>query len=192
MLYFPRPLLIDETEIEATKKRAEKVENGVKYLANLMDELEHFYNIPPTFDISKLELVDLDTILNKFLFNLDENSRNKIKFEIPNETRPFLAQYDGLEKVIELLVENALKYSTDDSPITITQPLNKYIKISNEGSAIPPEINDHIFHPFVTSKANNLGIGLTMALIYTNQFGGTIFQTENGEESKISFTICFP
>ena len=71
--------------------------------------------------------------------------------------------------------------------------LGRYcIKISNEGSAIPPEINDHIFHPFVTSKANNLGIGLTMALIYTNQFGGTIFQTENGEESKISFTICFP
>ena len=185
-------LLIDETEIESTKKRAEKVDEGVKHLANLMDELEHFYNIEPTFDVSKLEQVELEDSLKRVFFELPEESRNRVQFLKPTESRSFLATHDSLEKVIQLLVDNAIKYSPENSPISINQLSNKYIKISNEGSPIPPEINDHVFHPFVTSKANNLGIGLTMALIYAGQFGGTIFQTENGEQGRISFTICFP
>ncbi len=185
-------LLIDETEIESTRKRAEKVDEGVKHLANLMDELEHFYHIEPTFNVSKLKKIDLENTLNKVLFELEESARNRIQFLKPSESRPFLATNDSLQRVIQLLIDNALKYSTEGSPITISQLSNKYIKISNEGTTIPPEINDHIFHPFVTSKANNLGIGLTMALIYAGQFGGTIFQTENGEQGRISFTICFP
>jgi signal transduction histidine kinase len=185
-------LLIDETEIESTRKRAEKVDEGVKHLANLMDELEHFYNIEPTFDVSKLEHVELDSMLNRVLFKLHEDSRNRIQFLKPSESRDFLATDESLERVLQLLINNALQYSAEGSPITISQLSNKYIKISNEGAPIPPEINDHVFHPFVTSKANNLGIGLTKALVYAGQFGGTIFQTENGEQGRISFTICFP
>ena len=130
--------------------------------------------------------------MNRVKFNLDSDSRERLQFLMPNESRLLLATDDSLSKVLQLLIDNALRYSDEGSPITITQLSSKYIKISNEGSPIPPEINDHVFHPFVTSKANNLGIGLTMALIYAGQFGGTIFQTENGENGRISFTICFP
>ena len=185
-------LLIDESTKEETKNRALKIEEGVTHLANLMDELEHFYHIQPTFDISKLEKVDLSSVMNRVKFNLDSDSRERLQFLMPNESRLLLATDDSLSKVLQLLIDNALRYSDEGSPITITQLSSKYIKISNEGSPIPPEINDHVFHPFVTSKANNLGIGLTMALIYAGQFGGTIFQTENGENGRISFTICFP
>ena len=94
--------------------------------------------------------------------------------------------------VVKLLVENALEYSPENSPVVISQLSENSIKISNECFNMPEEVKEHIFHPFVTSKSNNLGIGLTMALVYANQFGGTIFLTEDGSDGRVSFTICFP
>ncbi len=185
-------LLIDESTDDKTQQRAQKIDEGVTHLANLMDELEYFYHIPSTFDISKLEQVDLNAILNRVKFNLSEESRNRIQFLKPADAKTFLATEDSLEKVLQLLIDNALQYSSEDSPVSISQLSNKCIKISNVGPTIPSEISDHLFHPFVTSQANNLGIGLTMALLKASQFGGTIFQTENGEKGRISFIICFP
>lgn len=185
-------LLIDETSDVKTLQRTEKIDSGVNHLADLMDELEYFYHIPSQFDISKLEQVELQSVLNRVQFDMPAESRNRIQFLRSKEAKPFNATTDSLEKVLKLLVSNAIHYSTNGSPVSISQLSNKSIKISNEGSPIPPNISAHVFHPFVTSQANNLGIGLTMALLFANQFGGTIFQTENGENGRISFTICFP
>jgi signal transduction histidine kinase len=185
-------LLMTETKDDNTISRALKVDEGVNHLADIMDELEYFYHIPSKFDISKLEPVELTTVLNRVLLDIPEELRNRVQFMKPTDAEPFSASKDSLEKVLWILLSNALAYSNEGSPVTVSQLSNKSIRISNEGAPIAEEIREHLFHPFVTSKANNLGIGLTMALLYASQFGGTIFQTENGESGRISFTICFP
>ncbi len=185
-------LLIDESEDASVLKRANKIEEGISHLANLMDELEFFYHIPSKFDISKLEPVSLQSVLNRVEFDIPEEHHTRVQYLASTEIKTYQATSDSLEKVLWLLITNALRYSPDGSPVTISQISDKCIKISNEGAPIPQSIREHIFHPFVTSQANNLGIGLTMALLFASQFGGTIFQTENGEKGRISFTICFP
>lgn len=185
-------LLKSETDLENIQNRAKKIEHGIIRLANLMDELEYFYNIPNKFDRKKLDHIELDTILNRVQFGLNKNLRNRIQFLSPLEKKSFFATNEALEMVVKLLVENALEYSPENSPVVISQLSENSIKISNECHNMPEEVKEHIFHPFVTSKANNLGIGLTMALVYANQFGGTIFLTEDGKDGRVSFTICFP
>ena len=185
-------LLKGETNLTCIQKRAKKIDHGIVLLANLMDELESFYNIPAKFDKKKLEHIDLNKVLNKVQFDLDKESKNRIQFLSTLEEKPFYATNDALEMVVKLLIDNALEFSPKNSPVVISQLSENSIKISNECSNLPNEVKEHLFHPFVTSKANNLGIGLTMALLYANQFGGTIFLTENGSFGRISFTICFP
>ncbi len=185
-------LLKSETDLENIQNRAKKIDHGIIRLANLMDELEYFYNIPNKFDRKKLEHIELDSILNKVQFDLDKNLRNRIQFLSPLQKKTFFATNEALKMVVKLLVENALEYSPENSPVVISQLSENSIKISNECFNMPEEVKEHIFHPFVTSKANNLGIGLTMALVYANQFGGTIFLTEDGSDGRVSFTICFP
>ncbi len=185
-------LLMDETTDKKTIQRALKVDEGVNHLSDIMDELEYFYHIPSKFDISKLEPVELTSLINRVKSDIPEELRKRIQILKPTDSEPFSASKDSLEKVMWILISNALAYSPENSPVTISQLSNKSIRISNEGKPISDEIREHLFHPFVTSKANNLGIGLTMALLYASQFGGTIFQTENGESGRITFTICFP
>ncbi len=185
-------LLIQENENDRIQHRTKKIDEGVTHIANIMDELEYFYHIPTKYNPSKFESVDLNVILNRVQFDLPEDDRNRIQYIKLMDTTPYVAIPDSLEKVILLLVKNALTYSPDHSPVIVSHLSNNCIKITNEGHPISDEIKDHIFHPFVTSRANNLGIGLTMALIFASQFGGSIFLTENGQDGRISFSICFP
>lgn len=185
-------LLMEGTLDSKTQERATKIEEGVTHLANLMDELEYFYHIPSEFDESKLEPVQLEPILNRIKLGLSEKDRSRIQYLKPADSTALQATEDSLERVLQLLVKNAVTYSDEKSPVIISKLSNKSIRISNKGEPIKSSICDHIFHPFVTSQANNLGIGLTMALLFSRHFGGTIFQTENGENGRISFTICFP
>lgn len=184
--------LKDETKESSTQQRASKIDEGVTHLANLMDELEFFYHIPSKFDISKLEPIELSSVLTRVKFDIPEEDHDRIQYLKSTEFQTYQATNDSLEKVLQLLISNALRFSPKGSPVTISRFSDTCIKVSNEGSPIPEDIADHIFHPFVTSRANNLGIGLTMALLFASQFGGTILQTENGENGRIAFTICFP
>ena len=156
-------LLKSETDLENIQNRAKKIDHGIIRLANLMDELEYFYNIPNKFDRKKLEHIELDSILNKVQFDLDKNLRNRIQFLSPLQKKTFFATNEALKMVVKLLVENALEYI----PKIASKYFHNYLKIEsnfNECFNMPEEVKN-IFHPFVTSKANNLelinyGLGL--------------------------------
>ena len=185
-------LLIDETTSERSAKHITKVEYGVNRLNDIMDELEYLYNIPSTFDVNKLEPINVNATIQKALLNCGEQDRKRVHVLSTSNSPTVQASSQSLEKALTQLIQNALEHSEDGTPVSVTTHSNKIIRISNQHDGIPTDIKEHLFFPFVTSRANNLGIGLTMALIFTSQFGGTIFQTENGENNRVSFTLVFP
>ena len=185
-------ILVDETAGDACSKYVSKVEYGVNQLNDIMDELEYLYNIPSKFDVSKLEATNVTATIQKVLLNCGEQDRKRVHVLSSPSVPPVEASSESLERVLTQLIKNALAHSAGDSPVTVATHSNKMIQISNEHSGITPDIQEHLFFPFVTSRANNLGIGLTMALLFASQFGGTIFQTENGENNRVTFTLVFP
>jgi len=65
------------------------------------------------------------------------------------------------------------------------------IKISDNGSGIPQNIIDKIFHPFFTTKPTGQGTGLGLFLAYdiiTKEHNGTI-KVESEEGKGSVFTI---
>jgi CheY-like chemotaxis protein len=50
------------------------------------------------------------------------------------------------------------------------------ITVSDTGTGIAPEVQDHVFEPFFTTKARELGSGLGLAMVYgfVTQSGGTV------------------
>ena len=184
-------LLQDEDETESTQHRAAAIQSGVDRVFNMLDELEHLYIIDSNFGTASSEPVkaNLHSILDKILIHYPEEIKN-------NVVRPQKTQLDEIEcdpvnlyRVLDLLMQNAIEHSAGN--VTVTMHSSRCIQISNEGSPIPAEISRNLFDPFVTTKANNLGIGLTMALLYARQAGGTIFLSSNSSENDISFTVYF-
>jgi two-component system nitrogen regulation sensor histidine kinase GlnL len=64
------------------------------------------------------------------------------------------------------------------------------VQIIDNGEGIPPALQDKIFYPLVSGRADGHGLGLTLAQDFVNQHQGTIaFESEPG---RTCFTILLP
>ncbi|HPX05333.1 MAG TPA: HAMP domain-containing sensor histidine kinase, partial [Tenuifilaceae bacterium] len=66
-----------------------------------------------------------------------------------------------------------------------------HITVTDNGTGIAPEVMEHIFTPFFTTKANGSGIGLSIAKSIMQLHGGSIScRSEDGcTEFKLVFGV---
>ena len=98
-------------------------------------------------------------------------------------------------KVLEILFDNAIKYSDENGKINITlyQTSKKaYFTINNKGEYIKPEDSPHVFERFYrTSKERKVGghgLGLSLAKKKCDMIGCKL-SVESSEEDGTTFTI---
>ena len=60
-----------------------------------------------------------------------------------------------------------------------------FIEISNNGPAIPPDIAEHIFIPFFTTKEKGSGIGLSISRQIMRVSGGSLTLLPGGETTFV-------
>ena len=101
------------------------------------------------------------------------------------------------KQVILSLLNNAIDAVTDGSietpEITLSTQINGpyyEITIEDNGLGIPPEIQDNLFNPFMTTKENGIGIGLSMCHHIIELHKGSI--TIDSEPKGTKVTICLP
>jgi len=64
------------------------------------------------------------------------------------------------------------------------------IAVSDTGAGIAPEINAQLFQPFVTTKSQGMGVGLSISRTIVEAHGGSIAQHPNpGGGTVFSFTL---
>jgi len=110
---------------------------------------------------------------------------------------------DQLIQALLNLVRNALQALGDAGEITIQSRTQRRftighrqhrlvarIDIRDNGPGIPPSLQDHIFYPMVTGRAEGSGIGLPMAQTLVNQHGGLI--ECSSEPGCTVFTVWLP
>jgi len=65
------------------------------------------------------------------------------------------------------------------------------VSVSDTGRGLPPEILGTLFSPFVTTKTQGLGIGLTVSRRIVEAHDGTIDAHEN-PDGGATFTVTLP
>jgi two-component system sensor kinase FixL len=64
------------------------------------------------------------------------------------------------------------------------------ISVADTGSGISPDINAQLFQPFITSKRQGMGVGLSISRTIVESHGGTIAPQPNPSGGTIfSFTL---
>jgi two-component system sensor histidine kinase KdpD len=120
----------------------------------------------------------------------------RIEIELPDDLPLIRADAVQIERVFFNLIENAVKFSPDDAPVTVTGGAGASdvtVRVKDRGPGVPPGRRQEVFEPFFHGRGERSGSGLGLAISrgFVEANGGRIaLQTRRGEGT--AFAITFP
>ena len=111
---------------------------------------------------------------------------------------PVEADPNQLHRALTILVDNAIKYSEDGSPVELKlsrENGHAVVSVTDRGCGIPEGEIPHIFDRFYrvpdSSRADGTGLGLALAREITDHLGGRI-RVESQPEAGSTFSVLLP
>jgi two-component system nitrogen regulation sensor histidine kinase GlnL len=122
---------------------------------------------------------------------------------------PVLGHRDSLIQILINLLKNATEAMNEGGVITLTtayrhgvsmrradnearRPLPIELCVIDEGPGAPPEIEGHLFDPFVTTKRTGSGLGLALVEKLVSDQGGIIEYAREGTPPRTVFRLLLP
>ena len=187
---------IEDAEVN---KNLHIMEDNTKHLLSLINQLLDFRKIDNnkfllSFSITNIKKTVQETVTR---FELIAKQQNKtITLALPDTSVEALVDKDGLDKILNNLFVNAIKYSDKQIfiELSVDGPLFT-IQISNDGNLIPKHESEKIFDPFYQLNHNrnitaSTGIGLSLARSLAELHSGFLFLDTTSQLN--SFVLRLP
>jgi len=150
------------------------------------------------FDLKRLDLNDVARETVEFLSTLAVARKVELTSLMTQNTLPIIGDRIQLQQVILNLVVNGID-AMKDTPgenriISVrTSRVDKFatLSVSDRGSGIAEDKLKEIFEPFFTSKADGMGMGLSIARTIIEAHNGMI-SAKNRDHGGASFQIRLP
>ncbi|MFT3782250.1 MAG: response regulator [Nibricoccus sp.] len=185
---------------ESVKRNAESVENAVQRIANIIKQLGSLVvksRLPTTkFALGKL--------IQDGVARYQSDFRIVQTVEIDNPLGDLMIEThievfeDVLSKVLVNAWESYGNKPADQRPITLRTRLVELpgkvqaveIRVEDHGNGIDPEIRDHMFEPFISTKQNvGVGMGLTVARHSLRNMGGEVTMADNEGGGSVAVLV---
>jgi two-component system, NtrC family, nitrogen regulation sensor histidine kinase NtrY len=161
-------------------------------LSALMKSFADVARLPPP----RLELCDVRRLLEDVAVLLRaESERRKVvwQWEVGERLEPIPMDRAQIEQVCVNVCKNALEAIGEGGWIKVQvgrQGGRACVTVEDSGGALTPEVREHLFTPFFTTKAGGQGIGLTLVreILNNHRFDFALDGTP-GESTQ--FTIYF-
>lgn len=203
------PLTLIKTPLQniiATQKVNDEINDDLAvivrssdYLDQLVKELLDFIRVEKHGYVLEYQTIDIIERINFLCFNFSETAKSKkinLSFNHNEESLLIDADSSGLNKILNNLIHNAVKYADSSIEIFASRSDDKIeIRFSNDGPAIPESRRKDIFKPFVRfgnssdSYTQSFGIGLSLARNLAELHKGSL-TIEDSE--KTCFLLSLP
>jgi two-component system, NtrC family, nitrogen regulation sensor histidine kinase NtrY len=185
---------VNEDILKTTLSSIEVIHSQSIGMMNFVNNYRKLSRIPQP-EIKPFEIDEwIDQLRIVYSEKMQENHID-FKINTDHSIKQIIADKKLINQVVVNLMNNAMdavKEKEDNRliklNIEITRQNRIWICISNNGPAIPPEVQDKIFVPFFTTKEEGSGIGLSICQEIMKLHGGSLMVV-SGHDNFTSFII---
>jgi two-component system, sensor histidine kinase and response regulator len=182
---------------ESTLRIRDEVRHLVRLIMNLLDVSKSERNQL----VPKLARVDLEALMREVAVGLELKAR-ATNVTLVRELRAVEARADAdlLRRVLENLVDNALRHAPEGSVISVTSFYGEQtleIRVRDAGTGISPALREKVFEPFIqlehgerTVTRSGRGLGLAFCKMTIEAHAGSIW-IEDAEPGAV-FCVRLP
>lgn len=179
------------------------INDSIVHLNKMVNDILDFTKLEADNKIEK-SMLDITSTIERALVGLKvlaDEKHMKISFVKQNDIPPVLINEEAIERVMNNLVTNAIKYSPNNSKIEVKIELTEdknHVKVSvkDEGIGIAPDCLDRVFDRFYrtentthTIKGTGLGLHLVQVAIEKQHKGKVFVESELNKGSTFGFII---
>ncbi len=190
----------DKLDDESKKRFLKIIFDQSNRLINLVENMLSVTKLQNTKDTLIYKEINIKPVV-EMICSIVKNQYNNKTFTINCADRDhiILADKDKFQQIMTNIIENAAKYSDDNSEIIISSTLKKdfvSISVTDRGIEIAPEDYKKIFTKFsridnpLTRKVQGSGLGLYITKTLTEKMGGEIIVSSQNHET--TFEILLP
>ena len=187
-------------ELEKRNKHNDRIKKSIKNLTEILNDILSVNKIEEGKVVVNPETFNIRSFINELILDLHGllkpgQTINLSTDKIENE---FIFQDPKLLRhIIVNLLTNAIKFSSENSPIEISLKMDNaeiYFSIKDSGIGIPKNDHKKLFTRFFrSSNVDNIqgtGLGLSIVLQYVNYLKGNIkFSSEVGKGSIFNVNL---
>jgi signal transduction histidine kinase len=186
---------LTEIQKEALLTAASEAERTIHILQDLLD----LARADSGYLQLSVEACILDDVVAEVVSMAQQNSSREITIEVENNPIMIKADSNRIKQILLNLIDNAVKYSDQDTPINVNLQQIKnqvIIQICDKGYGIPLQNQSHIFERFyrvdtARTHSNGTGLGLSIVKTLVEKMGGNISVRSKLGEGSI-FTVSLP
>ncbi|MFV0424993.1 MAG: sensor histidine kinase [Bacilli bacterium] len=177
-------------------KWSAKIKNQVNKMSLLIEDLIVLTRLDESGNKFNRTEFDFSKLINDIVSDFSENRKFKIDMK---DNIMVYASYDDINKLLHILIENAVKYSKDDKDIQIKvskKGRKVLFSIYNYSDGLEKKDYSCLFERFYrldssrNSKTGGHGIGLSIAsTIVENHRGKIRAYSNDGEQMILEFTL---
>ena len=186
-----------EQTVESQMKWIESTSEEAERMSELVNKMLELAKSEATKDELKIGEVDLSEVVENSILQFEVVAFEK-SISIESGIQPNMivrTHAPTFSKVLEILFDNAIKYSEENGTISIAlyqSGKSIYFTINNRGECISPEDIPHVFERFYRTnkerKVGRHGLGLSIAKKKCDMLGCKL-SVDSNEDDGTTFTI---
>ncbi len=174
---------------------------GVDAMADIVDNLLELSRWQSSRLVLSQTILDIRQVIEKIVAQSSKKSTTHvIVAEVPPDLPAVSADRTRIERILDNLVDNAIKYSPEGGEVKVSaksQGERLLVAVSDRGVGISENDISRLFQPFArlgnplaASSIQGIGLGLVVCRHLVEAHGGTIWvESELGRGSTFFFTV---
>ena len=192
--------LLEDAALEPRPARwADNIHSEARRMKKLVEEmltLARADNPSPTAVLTEVSLSDVAADSALAFEPVAFEAGKSLDYRLA-EDLTVLGDPDKLRQLVSILLDNAIKYGREGTPIRLTlQRTERHgvLAVTNLGDTIPPEQLSHLFERFYRADASRgekagFGLGLAIAKKIAEEHKGTLRAESRGGETTFTCTL---